>query len=71
MAAANIRIVIGKLCLPVEEGSSITGFQKQYDVSTTSVFSTLSFRYWIRSVGRMAESKITFMVTPQKMLTSS
>ena len=41
VATANMRIVIGKLSRPAEEGSSISGFQKQYDVSTTSVFSTL------------------------------
>ena len=34
VAAANMRIVIGKLCRPAEEGSSISGFQKQYEVST-------------------------------------
>ena len=35
VAAANMRIVIGKLCRPAEEGSSISGFQKQYEVSKT------------------------------------
>ena len=43
VAAANMRIVIGKLCRPAEEGSSISGFQKQYEVSNTSIFSRLSF----------------------------
>ena len=33
MAAANMRIVIGKLCRPAEEGSKASGFQKQYEVS--------------------------------------
>ena len=33
VAAANMRIVIGKLCRPAEVGSSISGFQKQYEVS--------------------------------------
>ena len=39
MAAANMRIVIGKLSTPVEEGSSTSGFQKQYEVSNMSMFS--------------------------------
>ncbi len=33
VAAANMRIVIGKLSRPVEPGSKDSGFQRQYDVS--------------------------------------
>ena len=55
VAAANMRIVIGKLSRPAEEESSISGFLKQYEVRNTSIFSRLSFRYWVRSVGRMVE----------------
>ena len=58
VAAANMRIVIGKLSRPAEEESSISGFLKQYEVSNTSIFSRLSFRYWVRSVGRMVERTI-------------
>ncbi len=32
IAAANIRIVIGRLSRPAKEGSEMTGFQKQYEV---------------------------------------
>ena len=58
MAAANMKIVISKVCRPAEEGSSISGFQKQYEVSNTSIFSRLSFRYWIRSWWNEREEKL-------------
>ena len=32
VAAANMRIVIGRLSRPVEVGSKDSGFQRQYDV---------------------------------------
>jgi len=32
VAAANLRIVIGKLSRPVEVGSATTGFQNQFEV---------------------------------------
>ena len=43
VSAANMKIVIGKLSQPAEPGSSISGFQKQYEVSNTSIVSILSF----------------------------
>ena len=32
VAAANMRIAIGRLSRPIEEGSEVSGFQKQYEV---------------------------------------
>ncbi len=32
VAAANMRIAIGRLSRPIEERTEITGFQKQYEV---------------------------------------
>ncbi len=37
VAAANMRIVIGRLSRPNEEGSEVSGFQKQFDVCLSAI----------------------------------
>ncbi len=44
VAAANMRIAIGRLSRPIEERSEITGFQKQYEVQiVVTYYLTLYF----------------------------